>query len=100
MLASGGLGVAQPLCGSHAHAHSQVLDVGSWWASRPVIGNEFDEVLTGKVAAEATMGYGLTKAALHKGAARVVRRDAASTRVRGVRALSAIVPAERRFGML
>jgi len=45
------------------------------------------------------MGDGLTKAALHKGAVHVVRRDAASTRVRVVRALSAVVSTECRFGM-
>ena len=91
--------MAEPGASAHLHAHPQVIDVVSWRASGPVVGNEFDEVLTGKVAAEATMGYGLTKAALHKGAARVVRRDAASTRVRVVRALSAVVSTESRFGM-
>ena len=99
LLAGGGLGVVEPGTGSHLHAQPQVIDVVSWWASRPVIGDEFDEVLTGEVVTEATVGYGLTKTALHKGAVHVVRRDAASARVGVVRAFAAIVPAECGFGM-
>jgi len=69
------------------------------WASGPVIGDEFDEFLTGEVVTETAVGDGLAKTAFYEGAIHVISGDAARARVKVVWTLATIVSTESRFGM-